>query len=91
MIKGLTADAIHLDIEAVRTKTLDYIIVSGGAAGCVLAGASERKQYLLCTVNRSGGTHRNPLIRVPTGVGMIWKRRLFDWQLNSTDTRLEPS
>jgi 4-pyridoxate dehydrogenase len=74
------------DIEAVRTKTLDYIIVGGGAAGCVLAARLSENSACSVLLIESGGHHRNPLIRVPTGVGIIWKRRLFDWQLNSTET-----
>ena len=74
------------DIEAVQTKALDYIIVGGGAAGCVLAARLTENSACSVLLIESGGHRTHPLIRVPTGVGMIWKKRLFDWDLNSDET-----
>ena len=74
------------DIEAVPTKAFDYIIVGGGAAGCVLAARLTENTACSVLLIESGGRRTHPLIRVPTGVGMIWKKRLFDWHLNSDET-----
>ena len=63
-----------------------FVIVGGGSAGCVLASRLSEDNACKVLLVESGAYSRHPLIRVPTGVGVIWKQRLFDWQLNSTET-----
>ena len=53
------------DIEAVPTKAFDYIIVGGGAAGCVLAARLTENSACSVLLIESGGRRTHSLIRVP--------------------------
>lgn len=75
------------NIETIRAKDFNYVIVGGGTAGCVLAARLSEDSDCSVLLIESGRHHDHPLIRVPTGVGIIWKKRLFDWHLNSTKTQ----
>jgi choline dehydrogenase-like flavoprotein len=74
------------NIENLPELAFDFVIVGGGSAGCVLASRLSEDNACKVLLVESGAYSRHPLIRVPTGVGIIWKQRLFDWQLNSTET-----
>ena len=74
------------NLENLPELAFDFVIVGGGSAGCVLASRLSEDNACKVLLVESGAYSRHPLIRVPTGVGIIWKRRLFDWQLNSTET-----
>lgn len=61
----------------------DYVIVGGGAAGCLLANrlsADENNNVLLI---EAGTKKQNYLVDVPAGITQLFKSQ-FDWNLYST-------
>lgn len=61
----------------------DYIIVGAGSAGCVLANRLSADPKVRVLLLEAGGTDDHPYISVPIGVGMMWKKRMFDWGYDS--------
>ena len=57
----------------------DYIIVGAGSAGCVLANRLTEDPGTRVLLLEAGGSDAHPYLRVPLGVGMLQKKRLFDW------------
>ena len=74
------------DIKDINALAFDFVIVGGGSAGCVLASRLSENSACSVLLIEAGKHNWHPLIKVPTGVGMIWKHRHFDWKLNSTKT-----
>ena len=72
------------EMNRLNSEVFDYIIVGGGSAGCVLASRLTENSSCSVLLIESGDESRHPLIRVPTGVGVVWKKKLFDWKLKST-------
>ena len=72
------------NMNYLTSEVFDYIIVGGGSAGCVLASRLTEDSSCSVLLIESGDKSQHPLIRVPTGVGVVWKKRLFDWKLKST-------
>lgn len=74
---------------------VDYLIVGGGTAGCILANRltqSGRHRVLLV---EAGGEPRSPFIRVPAGFGNLLRSRRSNWAYESvpdpdTDDRAIP-
>lgn len=74
---------------------VDFLILGGGTAGCVLAdrlSASGRHRVMLV---EAGGEPRSPFIRVPAGFGHLLRSRRFNWAYESepdpdTDGRAIP-
>ena len=60
--------------------TYDYIIVGGGSAGCVLAHRLTEDPAVCVLLLEAGGDDTHPFLRVPIGVGMLHKHRMFDWR-----------
>lgn len=57
----------------------DYVIVGGGAAGCILANrltASGRHTVLLL---EAGGEGRHPWISIPAGFSKLMTNKTFNW------------
>lgn len=57
----------------------DYIIVGGGAAGCILANrltASGRHSVLLL---EAGGEGRHPWVGIPAGFSKLMTNKTFNW------------
>lgn len=57
----------------------DYVIVGGGAAGCILADrltASGRHKVLLL---EAGGEGRHPWISIPAGFSKLMTNKTFNW------------
>jgi choline dehydrogenase-like flavoprotein len=57
----------------------DYVIVGAGSAGCVLAHRLTEDPATRVLLLEAGGPDAHPYIRVPIGLGMLIKHRMFDW------------
>ncbi len=74
---------------------VDYLIIGGGTAGCILANRlteSGRHRVLLV---EAGGEPRSPFIRIPAGFGHLLRSRRHNWGYESapdpdTDGRAIP-
>ena len=66
-----------------KRSRYDYIIVGAGSAGCVLANRLTEDQRTRVLLLEAGGTDRDPLIRIPLGLGKLWKDRRHDWGYNT--------
>jgi choline dehydrogenase-like flavoprotein len=60
-------------------KAYDYIIVGAGSAGCVLANRLSEDEGARVLLLEAGGKDRHPYIHIPLGLGLMHKRRMFDW------------
>jgi 4-pyridoxate dehydrogenase len=63
----------------------DYIIVGAGSAGCVLANRLTEDPGTRVLLLEAGGNDGHPLIRVPIGLGLLLKHRLFDWMYDTVE------
>ena len=62
---------------------VDYLILGGGTAGCILANrltASGRHRVLLV---EAGGEPRSPYIRIPAGFGNLLRSPRYNWGYES--------
>ncbi|MDB6049587.1 MAG: putative alcohol dehydrogenase [Pseudomonas sp.] len=58
----------------------DYIVIGGGAAGCVVASRlSEDPEVSVCLLE-AGGPDTNPLVHMPAGVAAIVPTSINNWQ-----------
>lgn len=58
----------------------DYIVIGGGAAGCVVASRlSEDPQISVCLLE-AGGPDTNPLVHMPAGVAAMVPTSINNWQ-----------
>ena len=64
-------------------KAYDYIIVGAGSAGCVLANRLSEDEGARVLLLEAGGKDRHPYIHIPLGLGMMHKKRMFDWGYES--------
>ncbi|WP_373356269.1 GMC family oxidoreductase [Pseudoroseicyclus sp. CXY001] len=64
----------------------DYVIVGGGAAGCVLAARLGERTRDRIVMLEAGPRDRSPLIRIPAGVIKLLFDKRYAWQF-----RTEPS
>jgi choline dehydrogenase-like flavoprotein len=93
---------VHISVAVGRHDTtkppmddVDYLILGGGTAGCVLASRlteSGRHRVLLV---EAGGKPRSPYIRIPAGFGHLLRSRRYNWGYESvpdpdTDGRAIP-
>jgi 4-pyridoxate dehydrogenase len=62
-----------------RGERYDYVIVGAGSAGCLLANRLTADSAVRVLLLEAGGNDFHPYIRVPLGLGMLQKKRLFDW------------
>jgi choline dehydrogenase-like flavoprotein len=64
-------------------EEVDYLILGGGTAGCILANrlsASGRHRVLLV---EAGGEPRSPYIRIPAGFGNLLRSARYNWGYQS--------
>ncbi|WP_211224227.1 GMC family oxidoreductase [Oceanospirillum maris] len=60
---------------------MDYVIVGGGAAGCLLAERLSRDKSCQVTLIEAGTSDRNPLIHIPAGILALMRSKRFNWSL----------
>lgn len=65
------------------SRSYDYIIIGAGSAGCVLANRLSEDSDSTVLLLEAGGYDRNPLVRIPIGLGLLHKQRTYDWGLTA--------
>ena len=58
---------------------MDYVIVGGGSAGCVLANRLSADSSVRVTLLEAGGWDTSPMIRMPAGYFQLMKTGQLDW------------
>ena len=66
-----------------KPRTVDYIIVGAGSAGCTLASRLTEDRDVNVLVLEAGGWDRDMWIRLPLGWGRLLQQRRHDWMYES--------
>ena len=64
-------------------RSVDYVIVGAGAAGCVLANELSSSGQDSVVVVEAGPWDSNPLIHIPAGVYTVFKDPSINWNMES--------
>lgn len=67
----------------VQQRDFDFIIVGAGTAGSILADHLSRSGQYRVLVLEAGGWDIDPLVRIPLGIGKLYRHRLHDWGFDS--------
>jgi len=59
----------------------DYVIVGGGAAGCLLAERLSRDPACQVTLLEAGASDTSALIHIPAGILALMRSRRLNWAL----------
>ena len=60
-------------------KNVDYIVVGGGSAGCVVANRLSEDPSNDVMLWEAGGTDWNPMIHLPLMCGVLYPSRINNW------------
>jgi len=66
-----------------RVPSVDYIIVGGGSAGCVLAARLSENKNCQVMLIEAGGEDRNPFIHIPAGYIKTMVDPSINWMFES--------
>ena len=66
-----------------KPASVDYIIVGGGSAGCVLAARLSENTNCQVMLIEAGGEGRNPLIHIPAGYIKTMVDPSINWMFES--------
>ena len=64
---------------------LDYIIVGGGSAGCVLAARLTEDPNVQVALLEAGPVDKNVLIHCPAGLALLAQNGQANWKLNTVE------
>ncbi len=62
---------------------MDYIIIGGGAAGCLLAERLSKDPLQQVTLLEAGGQNQHPLVKIPAGIIGLMRSQKFNWSLRT--------
>ena len=63
--------------------SVDYVIVGGGSAGCVLAARLSENANCQVMLIEAGGEDRNPMIHIPAGYIKTMVKPSINWMFES--------
>ena len=66
--------------------TVDYIIIGGGSAGCVLAARLSENKNCKIMLIEAGGEDRNPFIHIPAGYIKTMVDPSINWMFDHADS-----
>lgn len=70
-----------LERRKLKRRSYDYVVVGAGSAGCVLASRLSEDPNSTVLLLEAGGYDRNPLVRIPIGLGKLHEYAIYDWGL----------
>ena len=62
------------------TDEIDYLIIGGGTAGCILAARLSEDPAAHVTLLEAGPEDRDPWIHIPAGYARLFLSGRYDWK-----------